>query len=193
MLWDRFDMSLLIIVVSLFFIGTLETQGFEIDKSINLIDFISLIATIFIAVYFGNYLKRKEDLGIRNREIILKYVDEIETKINQYSLEYGRDGFNLININRHNKKILTLINNIPKLLEIMKLDKAFYNFDPIVSLVRSIHKELTFYTDADVLDGIIVIQDNEVTLNLERKEKIESLGLDLFFELNCFKIKLSNL
>lgn len=193
MRWDRFDMAILIIITSLYFIGILDNTGFIIDKSINLIDLISLIVTICIAIYFGSYLKRKEDLGVRNREIILKYIEDVEIRINQYSAEYSNDGFNLISINRQNKIILNLISNVPKLLAKIKIEKGFYNFEPIISLLRNIHKELTYYNDADILDGVISIQDNKVSLCLERKDSIESLGLDLFFELNCFKIKLSNL
>jgi hypothetical protein len=184
-------MAILSLITSLFLVSFLEIIGFNIEKSINVIDLISLLVTIFIAIYFGNYLKRKEDLGVRNREIILKYIEDVEIRINRYSVEYSEDGFDLISINRQNKTILTLINSIPKLMTKMEIEKGFYNFEPIISLFRNIHKLLTYYTDEDILDDVISIQDNKVSLNIERRDRIDSLGLDLFFELNCFKIKLS--
>lgn len=189
--FNKTDFIILITIVLLVLLLSMSEFGIVFEKSVNIIELFSLLTTVFIAVYFGRYLQKKQDIGSRNREVLLRYIDQIENKIITYKNEACAESFSLISINSKNKNLNILLGDIPKLMKKMNLKEQNEELELISTQFKEIHKLLTYYKEADVLDEIYIIEENIVTLNLERKTKVEVIFMRVLFNIVCLRINLS--
>lgn len=193
MLYDRFDYISFIISSFLIILLVLDAMGFVLENSINLIDLLSLFVTIFIALYFGNYLNKKQNISSRNREIVLDFINSIEDEIIKYRIISTEDKFNLVSINSKNKQIKILIKKIPILFNKVVVPNKNLEIEIIEKSLKEVHKLLTYYTDGDILDGVYKIEDNNVTIDSNTRSTVEHLFFDIQFNIICLKISMSGL
>lgn len=190
---NKFDLVVIMFLSILILFVLMNNFGINFESTVNIIDVLSLMTTIFIAVYVGLHLQKKENIVSRNREILLSYIEQVENKIIIYKNEACSENFNLISINSNNKSVNNLIGNIPKLLHKIKPSESFNEIDVFKKQTKDLHLLLTFYKEEDVLDNIYLIENNIVTINRDRRSQVESIFSELLFNIVCFKINLSKM
>lgn len=110
---------------------------FTIDTQLNLIDLLSILVTILLAIYIAKVLDKEKQNSQSSKDLVLKKIDQLETDILQFENLLECCQIELLKVTSNCKKMSTQFSRITKMCREFSLT---INADSIEELKDAIHK-----------------------------------------------------
>lgn len=154
----------------------ITVPGVAISKEVNPLHGVSILSSIFIAIYIALILDKHKECKKIQRELVFRRIDEIYENIASLYLKLENKSINLTEANLVSKRIWTLFDSLKKLIEMSNIC-SIKGFD---SSFREKHKELKNLMTNTPIDPTeydcppIKVEDGIVKYSQSRVQEIES-------------------
>ena len=158
---------------------TISFHHFKIDSDINLLDLASIFITIMLAYLVYAILDKNKEDRVKEKELILKRVDDIYTyiELNQYKIVNGSVKYS--DYASFIKRCNNQVSNIEDFIKLTKIQLNIQCKDEIFANTRDLKNLMTnTLTNEEIIKlnletNPIIVEAGNVTYSDERLEQIE--------------------
>lgn len=173
----------LLLIVFGFFLGKgIDWPFFSIEKSINLVDVLSILITSYIAYYVVRVLEKKGTEDRHEKDLILSRIGELESIIQQCSVDMSDGEISYTDASAYFGKSTLLTNRIFMMITIATIECDADLQTQLINTIRVIRDLSTntpripsAHNDLTVIQGVIRMSANRL-YDIEQKfEELRSL------------------
>lgn len=150
------------------------TPWLTFSSTIDPLEGIAVLGTIFVAIYVSSILETQMDSDKVQRDLALRRANDLDDGIHELATFVTSPGQNISDINFRLKKIFLLSQSVNKLLKLIKHVKNGFPED-----FEGLHKDLknlmtnTPIDQVQANDSPVTIKDGKISYTRERLREIE--------------------